>query len=120
MKLQARTILLFLFIAFGSYNLIDYVGHMLKVNSTIDTLATEILEGNFKSIVYVGSSTQEEIKDLNLETTKFETELWDCDLGNGSADAVIIYIQDKNPELGLRVKYDSSLNKYHILGYWTL
>lgn len=101
-----------------SYDHALYVKRKAAIAGSIGRVASEMLCGDFTSIVQAGNSTRMLIADA----AGYEL-LWgdaDAPIGDGRADLHLIIMKEDGTRIGLRMKYDAVRQKYHILGYWTL
>ena len=89
-----------------------------EISDSIDRVASEIISSDFSSIVHIGEETKSAISNAK----GYEIEWGDAPspIGDDKADLRMIVLTDSGTRVGLRMKYDQDLKKYHILGYWTL
>jgi hypothetical protein len=87
---------------------------------------TEFTQTNSKpiyDIVMLGKGLKGEMVELQKNATKFEFEIMKGDLkssfGDNRAD-VVLKINSDYKNIGIRLKYDKTEDKYHILGWMTL
>jgi len=87
---------------------------------------TDFTQLDFKQIsdiVIVGNGLREKITELQKKATEFEFGIKVGDLeepfGDSKADGILT-IKTDYKNIGIRLKYDKKMDKYHILGWMTL
>ncbi|MGB1296236.1 MAG: hypothetical protein ACPG6V_12235 [Flavobacteriales bacterium] len=87
---------------------------------------TELTQSDYKQIldiVIIGDDLMNKMTELQKNATEFEFGIKSNDLrhpfGNDKADGILT-IRTDYKNIGIRLKYDDDLDKYHILGWMTL
>lgn len=78
---------------------------------------------DYSDVVMFGNGLKAKMIELQKNATKFEFGIKKGDFekpfGNNKADRILI-IKTDYQNIGIRLKYSKSLQKYHILGWMTL
>ncbi|PTX58976.1 hypothetical protein C8N46_11145 [Kordia periserrulae] len=86
---------------------------------------TEFSQSEFEvsDIVKIGNGMKKKIIELKKNATAFEYGINNGDFeepfGNRKADGILTITTDYK-DIGIRLKYDKKLDKFHILGWMTL
>ena len=94
----------------------------LRMRPALDTMAEQLLRTqSSENVVYIGGSTLSSLKTILKQYPGATWEIRHGDaprpLGDGSAQACIMYMDGGKELLGLRIRQDGSA--FHIVGYWT-
>jgi hypothetical protein len=87
---------------------------------------TEWIQSDYKQIsdiVIIGDGLRNKMTELQKNTTEFEFGIKTGDFKEPFGDNKaygILTIKTEYKKIGIRLKYDNDLDKYHILGWMTL
>ena len=92
-----------------------------------DYLLESTLSGDiFKSpnighanIVRIGDGLKGKLMELNPKLNQKCSTVLDGEFDDSEATHRVKIVCEKKPLLGIRLKYDSDYNSFHILGWWT-
>jgi len=94
----------------------------LRMRPDLDTMAAQLLRTqSSENVVHIGESTRSSLKKISKQYPGATWEIRSGDaprpLGDGSAQACIMYRDGGKELFGLRIRQDGSA--FHIVGYWT-
>jgi hypothetical protein len=90
----------------------------IHIRHRLEPLAEELLRTQSSSeVVSVGGSAASRLSEVAAkQNVSWKVYRGDCEYGDGTADAYIIYASNNQKLLGLRMACKQG--KIHILGYW--
>jgi len=122
---MTRIVILFLFttIMLACQNKQTEERRITRIGRDLVSLDTTINRPVQTDIVNIGNGLRDKLKEVKSKATSYQFKMSTGDLdepyGNGQADCILT-IDTNATDLAVRLKYNSDVDKYHILGWMTL
>ena len=117
---------LIVFAGLGGLALLLAAGHFLglrreaQLRDSLVPVARDLLARQASpQIVMLGDETRAKLAALPPGAAHVILPGDDAAVGDGSADARIIYRSESAPLLGLRLRWNNARGQYDLLGFWT-